>query len=71
MAGERRDQSRIGMAHVGGWFDESIRRDVKMLAAAENVTVQSLWDEAVEWLLFERASPYRLSRRGARKREAD
>ena len=46
--------SRKGKVLVGGHFDPEIKRRLKMIAAAEDTTVQALLDEAIEMLLSER-----------------
>ena len=43
--------SRVGRAHIGGYFSESVKRQLRILAAEQNKTTQALIGEALN-LLF-------------------
>ncbi|CAH2603443.1 conserved protein of unknown function [Rhodovastum atsumiense] len=50
-AGSRRQPSRIGAVWVGAHFDPAVKRALRMLAAAQDTTVQALLARAINDLL--------------------
>lgn len=50
---EGRQQNRVGKRNVAGWFDETVHRQLKILAIEEGKTSQQLLTEALN-LLFEK-----------------
>jgi len=49
--------SRKGKTLIGGHFDPSVKRDLKMIAAKEDSSIQALLTEAVQNLIKSRKVP--------------
>jgi hypothetical protein len=59
-AGQGRPASRVGRKGVAFWVDPDAGRQLRILAAEEDRTVQSLMEEALD-LLFQNRGRYRLA----------
>jgi hypothetical protein len=59
-AGQGRPPSRAGRKGVAFWVDPDAGRQLRILAATEDRTVQSLMEEALD-LLFQKRGRYRLA----------
>jgi hypothetical protein len=59
-AGQGRPPSRVGRKGVAFWVDPDAARQLRILAATEDRTTQSLMEEALD-LLFQNRGRYRLA----------
>lgn len=49
--------SRTNVKHIGGYFDPAVGKQMRVLAAEEETTVQALLEEALDMLFHARRKP--------------
>jgi hypothetical protein len=54
MTGQLSAGSREGKKFIGGYFDQAVARDLKIIAAKEGDTIQGLIGEAIDLLMASR-----------------